>query len=204
MSRDVRDIIGDLPWIDELVRAGWVSRGVVYVVVGLTAFSVAFQSAPPDNEASPSGALGRIAEHPAGRLLLAVVVLGTGVSRAVLVPLMEPLVAALGIFSDASGPELSRTVQKSGHFVAFFALTSALWWWRRRLAIGVPSIVLLGIAIAIGTEALQLYVDGRSPRLTDVVIDVVGIGSALLCVAVARPLFRRGTTARIAAEERSG
>ena len=147
---------------------------------------------------------------PAWKLLgsvlvgLAVVVLGTGVSRAVIVPLMEPLVAALGLFSDASGPELSRTVQKSGHFVAFFALTSALWWWRRPLAIGVPSIVLLGIAIAIGTEALQLYVDGRSPRLTDVVIDVVGIGSALLCVAVARPLFRRGTTARIAAEERSG
>lgn len=64
------------PWLDQIAKTGWLSRGAVYVVFGLLAVPVAFQQAAPQDEASPSGALGRILQIPAGRLLLGVLVLG--------------------------------------------------------------------------------------------------------------------------------
>ena len=64
------------PIIDQFAKTGWLSRGVVYIVFGLLAVPIAFQKAAAQDEASPSGALGRITEIPAGRVLLAVLVLG--------------------------------------------------------------------------------------------------------------------------------
>lgn len=63
-------------WVDQLAKTGWLSRGIVYLVFGLLAVPIAFQQAAPQEEASPSGALGRIVDIPAGRLLLAVLVFG--------------------------------------------------------------------------------------------------------------------------------
>ncbi len=64
------------PWIDRVAKTGWLSRGIVYLVFGLLAVPIAFQESAPQDEASPSGALGRIVDVPAGRLLLAVLVVG--------------------------------------------------------------------------------------------------------------------------------
>lgn len=75
-SGTIRDFIKSRPWIDQVARIGWLSRGIVYVVVGVTAILVAFQSAGSGDEASPSGALAQIAGLTGGRLLLAVLVTG--------------------------------------------------------------------------------------------------------------------------------
>ncbi len=64
------------PWIDQVAKTGWLSRGIVYLVFGLLAVPIAFQESAPQDEASPSGALGRIVDIPTGRLLLAVLVVG--------------------------------------------------------------------------------------------------------------------------------
>ena len=64
------------PRIDQFASAGWLSRGVVYLVFGLLAVPIAFQRTASQDEASPSGALGRILEVPGGRFLLAVLVVG--------------------------------------------------------------------------------------------------------------------------------
>ncbi len=58
------------------MRVGWLSRGVIYVVVGLLTVSVAFDEAPSGDDASPTGALTRVASFPGGRLVLALLVVG--------------------------------------------------------------------------------------------------------------------------------
>jgi hypothetical protein len=61
--------------LELLTRTGWLAKGVVYVLFGVTAIAIARQSAPSD-EASPKGALGKLLEAPAGRGLLAVIAVG--------------------------------------------------------------------------------------------------------------------------------
>ena len=45
------------PKIDRFASAGWLSRGVVYLVFGLLAVPIGLQRTAPQDEASPSGAL---------------------------------------------------------------------------------------------------------------------------------------------------
>lgn len=58
-----------------LGRAGWVAKGLVYILVGVLFVRIAFGSSG-DNEANQAGAVEKIAEQPFGQLLL--VALGTG------------------------------------------------------------------------------------------------------------------------------
>lgn len=111
------DPVRDAPWIDAVVRMGWLSRGVVYVVVGLTAISVAAQRAPVEDEASPTGALGRIASLTAGRLLLAILVVGM------------VLYVGFQLFSLVliRGNGLDRWWRRAGHLVA--SATYSLFAW---------------------------------------------------------------------------
>lgn len=61
--------------IEAFTRVGWLAKGIVYVLFGVSAVAIARQSAPSD-EASPQGALGQVMDAPAGRLVLAVVAVG--------------------------------------------------------------------------------------------------------------------------------
>jgi hypothetical protein len=61
--------------IEVFTRAGWLAKGAVYMLFGVTAVAIAQQSAP-DDEASPQGALGQIMDVPAGRALMAVMAVG--------------------------------------------------------------------------------------------------------------------------------
>jgi hypothetical protein len=61
--------------IEVFTQVGWLAKGTVYVLFGITAVAIARQSAPTD-EASPKGALGKLMEAPAGRLLMAVMAAG--------------------------------------------------------------------------------------------------------------------------------
>jgi hypothetical protein len=61
--------------IEVFTRTGWLAKGVVYSLFGVTAIAIARQSAPSD-EASPTGALSQLMEAPAGRGLLALMAIG--------------------------------------------------------------------------------------------------------------------------------
>ncbi len=58
-----------------LGRAGWVAKGIVYVLVGVLFFRIALGSSDSD-EANQAGAVEKVADQPLGRLLL--VALGFG------------------------------------------------------------------------------------------------------------------------------
>jgi hypothetical protein len=65
------------PWVERLARFGYAARGVVYAVIGLLAVQTAYSGRGSRNlaqEATPRGALQRIAEQ--SRLLLVLVAIG--------------------------------------------------------------------------------------------------------------------------------
>lgn len=63
-------------WVDRLARLGFVSRGVVYAVIGLLALNIAWRGTSGDASASKEGALREIAERSFGRTLLLVLAVG--------------------------------------------------------------------------------------------------------------------------------
>lgn len=71
----VTEVVEERPWLQSLMRAGWYAKGAVYLLFGALAVAVARQR-PSDDEASPEGALGLVAEQPGGRLLLGVLATG--------------------------------------------------------------------------------------------------------------------------------
>lgn len=71
----VEHAIDDRPWVKHLFRTGWIAKGAVYVLMGLTAFTIGRRRTTTDS-ASPEGALGQIAERTWGRMLLVVFAVG--------------------------------------------------------------------------------------------------------------------------------
>ncbi len=82
-DRDVSDRVADgvdeavreRPWLETVGQLGWVAKGIVYLLFGVTATQIARQE-PSDDEASPNGALNRVMEQPGGRILLSVMAVG--------------------------------------------------------------------------------------------------------------------------------
>jgi hypothetical protein len=73
-QRQVNDAAREAaPWVERLARAGFFSRGVVYVVVALLAARAAFEQRHP---AGTRGAMLEILHHPMGRVLLPLLALG--------------------------------------------------------------------------------------------------------------------------------
>jgi hypothetical protein len=62
------------PWIERLARMGYFAKGVLYLVIGILAFNVAFNSGgqTPDTQ----DALQTIAAQPFGQILLTLIVIG--------------------------------------------------------------------------------------------------------------------------------
>ena len=75
LADNVDDVVRDNEWIERVTRVGWLAKAIVYTLMGATAFQIARQD-PVADEASPEGSIGRIAEAPLGRLLLAVLAVG--------------------------------------------------------------------------------------------------------------------------------
>lgn len=105
------------PWIDRLAKTGWLSRGIVYLVFGLLAVPIAFQQAAPQDKASPSGALGRIVGVPAGRVLLAVLVLG-------MVLYIAFQILSLALIVEAT---LGAWWRRAGHLMAALLYSTFAW-----------------------------------------------------------------------------
>lgn len=64
------------PWVERVLRVGWMAKGLVYVLMGWVALSFTGTTASRDDKASPEGALGVVADRSGGPLLL--FVLGVG------------------------------------------------------------------------------------------------------------------------------
>lgn len=63
------------PWVKKIAQAGYVSKGIVYVLLGLLGFMAAFELTK-DNEATQSGTLRFVKDLPAGTILLLLLALG--------------------------------------------------------------------------------------------------------------------------------
>ncbi len=75
VADSVDDAVDDNPWVERLTQWGWIAKSAVYTLMGLTALQISRQSAP-DDEASPEGSIGRVAEAPFGRAVLVVLTAG--------------------------------------------------------------------------------------------------------------------------------
>ncbi|MEZ5218445.1 MAG: DUF1206 domain-containing protein [Ilumatobacteraceae bacterium] len=75
VADNVADVVNDHPWVEPLARIGWVAKGTVYVLMGFLGVAIA-RHTPQDDNASPEGALGMVAEQPLGRFLLVVATAG--------------------------------------------------------------------------------------------------------------------------------
>jgi hypothetical protein len=74
----IEDTVKERPWLQRLARSGWVAKGVVYVLMGITAVSIGRNRATND-KASPEGAIDQVAEAPGGAALLWLLLVGLGV-----------------------------------------------------------------------------------------------------------------------------
>jgi hypothetical protein len=75
VAEATEEVVEDHPWLEHVAQLGWLAKGIVYTLMGITAAQIAQLSRPSD-DASPEGSIGRIADAPAGRLLLAVLCAG--------------------------------------------------------------------------------------------------------------------------------
>ena len=109
----VEDAVDERPWVETLARWGWVAKGVVYGLMGLTAFTIG-RRRPTYDEASPEGALAQVASNPGGAVLLGFMAVGL-----VLYALWRLLSAAL-----VRGGELRCWLDRLGYLfsAAFYAV----------------------------------------------------------------------------------
>ncbi len=75
VSQQVSDTVHQQPWVKALARAGWVAKGAVYVLMGLTAFAIG-RGEFSDDEASPEGAISQVASSRGGEALLGLFAVG--------------------------------------------------------------------------------------------------------------------------------
>jgi hypothetical protein len=75
-SRQVAQAVHRNPFVETLGRAGWVAKGVVYAIFGFLAFAIARNGGASADEASPRGAVGKVAESSAGTIVLWILAIG--------------------------------------------------------------------------------------------------------------------------------
>lgn len=106
-------VVNSSVWLERVARIGWVSKGLVYMLMGITALTIARQR-PTDEAASPQGALEQVMERPGGRVLL--VLLGVGLLLYVAWRLLSVALIA--------GTDLSHWLDRIGYtFSAVFYFT---------------------------------------------------------------------------------
>jgi hypothetical protein len=71
----VEDAVEEHPWVESLTRFGWIAKGIVYALMGLTAFTIG-RRRPTFDEASPEGAMTQVASTRGGVVLLGVLAAG--------------------------------------------------------------------------------------------------------------------------------
>lgn len=94
------------------------------------------------------------------------------------------------LITEVGGDPLqSWMIRKAAHFTEFaalgFSLTLAMWVWMPGLPIRrrIPLAFAVGAASAACDEAIQLFSEGRSAQLTDVLLDSSGVLAGVLVTA---------------------
>jgi hypothetical protein len=65
------------PWVKRIAQAGYVAKGIVYVLLGLLGFMAAFElNGKTNNQATQTGTLQYLKELPAGAILLLLLAIG--------------------------------------------------------------------------------------------------------------------------------
>lgn len=115
--------------------------------------------------------------------------------------LSSGVVAALLSFMDQVAPNLEfdieifhTFVRKNAHFIAYFLLSLlSLNAWRSSGFRGLKQLGLgfgMSVLFAVTDEIHQLFIDGRSGEVRDVLIDSAGAGLGVVVYAVADKLWR--------------
>lgn len=115
-DRAVDAALDEYPWLEQVAHIGWVAKGVVYIVMGLTALQIALQDNTND-DASPEGSLGRVASVPFGRVLLAVLAVG------IVLYIVERLIS----LALLRGNELSTWASRIGHAFSASVFATLAW-----------------------------------------------------------------------------
>ena len=71
----VEEQVEEHPWVEHLARFGWIAKGVVYGLMGLTAFTIGRNRPTPD-DASPEGAVAQLRSTSFGLMLMWALVVG--------------------------------------------------------------------------------------------------------------------------------
>jgi VanZ family protein len=99
---------------------------------------------------------------------------------------------------ESVGPELPAFTRVIAHFCEY-ALLAALWVWALHPAAGSRSFALaaaISFAYAIGDEYHQNFVPGRDADPLDVVVDGLGIATAIWLLRARREAVRPSRTCR--------
>ncbi len=71
----VEEVVERQPWVETVTRLGWLAKGAVYALMGLTAYTIG-RHRPTSDDASPEGALAQVVTNPGGLILLSVLAIG--------------------------------------------------------------------------------------------------------------------------------
>ncbi len=184
--------------VDRAARAGFVARGIIYLLIGVIAIRLAFH---PGNgkQADRSGALAEIAEKPFGLFLLWA--LGIATAGMALWRLSEAAFGASGTDGDKAGKRLISLGRAVFYgFVAYSVLSfamgsggggssdkkskdvtaTALGWPGGRWIVAVAGAVVVGIGVGLVIRAVlrkfrKHLRTGEMSRRTEHVVDALGI-----------------------------
>ncbi len=161
-----------------LGRAGWVAKGLVYVLIGVVSLNIALDRDASDEEASGAGAIATLAERSYGKLLVAV--LGVGL---VLYMIWRVFTAFLP--GDWTGKAL---LERIGYFVSALIYAS--------LALTIAQILRSGAGasdkgsedrkVSSGINSLMDQSYGRG------LVGLVGVVVAVIAIAFAHKAYSRG------------
>ena len=103
------------PWPERLARLGLAARGVLFIVIGILTFRVAFGHS--EDQASQKGALQEIASQPGGKVLVWIVAIGL-----IGYALWRLLSAALGPVADPVATDAKQRVKALAEGIGYGAV----------------------------------------------------------------------------------
>ncbi len=103
------------PWSERFARLGLAARGVLYIVIGILAFRVAFGHY--EDQASQNGALQEISSQPGGKVLVWIIAIGL-----IGYALWRLLSAALGPVADPIATDAKQRIKALAEGVGYGAI----------------------------------------------------------------------------------
>lgn len=82
-------------------------------------------------------------------------------------------------------------LRKTAHFIEFACLGSLFCWLFSMLGKRKLSALICGFLVACVDETIQLFVPGRGPRITDVLLDSVGVACGMALLLAGYTIYQR-------------